>query len=697
MKKLDLLVAVMAAVPLLPASAAEESASALPDVTVHGHRPGDAADSLGTSDMAASLASRPGVSTYAAGGVSGLPALRGLASDRIKVLIDGAESTAACGNHMNAPLSYIDPTQVSMTTVIAGISPVSAGGDNIAGVIDVTSVQPVFAPTGERLRTSGSFALQHRSVDRGHTASLAMTGANDRLSVSYSGATTEADSYKDGRGRKVLDTLYKSTNQSLSLAARGEGHLWVLKLGEQRIPYQGFANQYMDMTHNHAMTANLRYEGDMAWGKVEAALFWQNTFHEMGFFSNERTGTMPMNTHGRDSGYTLKVALPVAEGTLRLGHEVRRFSLDDWWPPVSGSMMMAPDTYRNINDGQRDRIALFGEWEGRIAPKWTVLAGLRAERVSTDAGVVQGYGCGMMCAADTAAAAAFNARDRSRHDDNIDATFTARHDAAETATYEIGFARKTRSPNLYERYSWGRGTMAMTMIGWFGDANGYVGDVDLKPEVAHTVSAGADWHDAANQRWNVKVAPFYTHVQNYIDVDAIGSFNPYMAMGETKALLRFANHDAHLYGVNVSWQASAWSGNGWGSGALRGKLDWTQGRRDDGGRLYHLMPLNATLGLDQSIGAWKHHAEVVLVARKSRVDGRRDEATSAGYGLVNLGTRYQWRHGIEVQVGVRNLFDKAYDLPLGGVNLAAFGAGTVPAPTLQGQGRSIDVGLSVKF
>jgi iron complex outermembrane receptor protein len=36
--------------------------------------------------------------------------------------------------------------------------------------------------------------------------------------------------------------------------------------------------------------------------------------------------------------------------------------------------------------------------------------------------------------------------------------------------------------------------MASQMIGWFGDGNGYVGDIDLKPEVAHTVSATADWH-----------------------------------------------------------------------------------------------------------------------------------------------------------------------------------------------------------
>lgn len=100
-----------------------------------------------------------------------------------------------------------------------------------------------------------------------------------------------------------------------------------------------------------------------------------------------------------------------------------------------------------------------------------------------DTGTVQPYSPmpGMMNP-DPAFAAAFNARDRSRHDNNFDFTALARLQPDPTATYELGLARKTRSPNLYERYTWGRSIMDMTMIGWFGDGNGYVGDPDLKPE-----------------------------------------------------------------------------------------------------------------------------------------------------------------------------------------------------------------------
>ena len=203
-------------------------------------------DSLSTRDTATLLSNNPGFSVYSAGGVSDLPVLRGLADDRIKIRIDGAEVTSACGNHMNAPLSYIDPTQVSIANVMAGITPVSLGGDSIAGTIDIRSTQPVFAKAGAGTFTTGSASILSRSVDNSLATSVSGTVASDRISLNYSGAQAQGDSYKDGNGNKVLDTLYKSSNQAVTLGAQGEGNLWVLKVGEQTIPYQGFPNQYMD-------------------------------------------------------------------------------------------------------------------------------------------------------------------------------------------------------------------------------------------------------------------------------------------------------------------------------------------------------------------------------------------------------------------------------------------------------------------
>ena len=95
------------------------------------------------------------------------------------------------------------------------------------------------------------------------------------------------------------------------------------------------------------------------------------------------------------------------------------------------------------------------------------------------------------------------------------------HTPDETQTYELGFAQKTRSPNLYERYSWSRSAMALIMNNYAGDGNGYLGNPDLKPEVAHTLSASASWHNADKSR-KIKVIPYYTRVADYIDAGAVG-------------------------------------------------------------------------------------------------------------------------------------------------------------------------------
>jgi len=88
-----------------------------------------------TSDTASLLRDIPGVSLYGAGSVSSLPVIHGLADDRLRVQVDGMDLIAACPNHMNSPLSYIDPSNVASVKVFAGITPVSVGGDSIGGTI----------------------------------------------------------------------------------------------------------------------------------------------------------------------------------------------------------------------------------------------------------------------------------------------------------------------------------------------------------------------------------------------------------------------------------------------------------------------------------------------------------------------------------------------------------------------------------
>src|SRR6202021_558512 len=106
---------------------------------------------------------------------------------------------SACVMHMNPPLSYFDPSQAGNLSVIAGITPVSRGGDSTGGTIAVDSAPPEFSARGVP-EIHGNIEAFHRTngVANGGSASLAFTTKNFRLG--YTGSYVNANDYKDGSG-----------------------------------------------------------------------------------------------------------------------------------------------------------------------------------------------------------------------------------------------------------------------------------------------------------------------------------------------------------------------------------------------------------------------------------------------------------------------------------------------------------------
>ncbi|CAH2602512.1 TonB-dependent receptor plug domain-containing protein [Rhodovastum atsumiense] len=653
-----------------------------------------------TSDTARLLGTLPGVALQTGGAVSSLPVLRGLADDRVRILTDGMTAASACANHMNPPLSYVDPTNVGRATVLPGVTPVSLGGDSIGGTILVDTPPPAFATEAESPRWDASVSTFYRSNGDSITTAGTVGAATQRVSLGYAGSWAQGHDYVDGNGNKVLSTNYQTANHQGTLGVQGENSLFVLKGGVQIMPYQGFPNQRMDLKGNHSSYVNGSYTRDLGWGKVDLRLWWQDVRHYMNFLADkggDATGGMPMKTHGTTLGYRVKLDLPVGERhLLRVGSDLEALRLKDWWPPV-GTGMMSPNTYLNINNGTRTRLGVFGEWEARWTDAWSTLLGARIDTVWMDTGTVQPYSwTSMMSAADIAAAKVFNAQNRARTDVNLDLTALTRYEATETLTGEFGYARKTRSPNLYERYAWGAGNMAQSMIGWFGDVNYYRGNIDLKPEVAHTVSVSAVWHDAAKESWEARITPYYTYVDDFIGVTRVGSL---AQGGTTIAKLQFANRDAQIYGVDVSGRAVLWRGQDYGTVGVQGVIGWLQGNYIDSGKsLYHMMPLNAQAALTHQLGGWTSRAELRLVAPKALVDGDRYEPSTPGFAVMNLRTSYEWRN-VRLDFAIENLLNQQYYEPLGGVDYADWRAtgrvgelGSVPAP-----GRTFIAGVTFRL
>jgi iron complex outermembrane receptor protein len=657
----------------------------------------DATDEARSHNAAELVGSAPGVSLRENGQLASIPFLHGLGDERTKLVVDGMTVSSACPNHMNPPLSSIAPSHVSQVTILAGITPVSLGGDSLGGTVSVESPDPAFANAGERLHEEGASSSFYRSNGQNYGGSVSDWVAGRNLGIGYAGSWATNDDYTDGSGHKVTSTYAQSTDHTVTLAAQGAGNFAVLQASLHHTPYEGFVSAQMDLVRNYAESLNLHYRRSFESGVLDTHVFWQNTWHSMNIGHDKSTFPMPMfmpmNTHGRDLGYSVKLDLPISNRhTLRLGNELHRFVLDDFWAAAPGTApMMGPNTFVNINDGRRMRLGTFAELASKWNSQWTTLVGLRNDTVWTNTGPVEGYSD--MYATD---ANAFNALNRAHTDKDIDATALLRYEPNTVSTFEFGYARKTRAPNLYERYAWSTNLMASGMIGWFGDGNYYLGNVGLKPEIAHTVSGTATWHDQARKAWEIKLTPYETHTQDYVDVDTMGTVTYGMS---TFAQLQFANHNASIHGADLSGNAALWNNSSSGQGRISGVAGWLHGERlDTQTGLYQMMPLNARVAFDEELKGFAAGLGVQAVDRKSNVDPHRFEQTTPGYTLFNLHASYQRGH-LAVSAAGDNLFNKDYELPMGGVNFDDFMASMWMSQImpLTGRGRSVFASLRAEF
>ena len=414
-----------------------------------------------TMDTARLLRDVPGVSTYEAGGVSGLPAIHRMADDRLNILIGGVQTTSACANHINPPLSYIGPANVERIEVYSGVMPVSKGGDSIGGTIIAEPKSPVFAPQaakllppssggpqaalaplpflklpaagstpvrrGRHLLVTGMISSFFRGNNNGISVSGTANVATNHWSLLYNGDWQRATNYHaGGAGKKILSTNFIAENHSGTLAYQNDGHYILAARRDPEHPHQGFPNQRMDMTGIVATQSKTKYKGLDDWGSCRRARLLEQ--RQIIRWASCRTSSQPTcrwPRSGQDYGYSVKAEIPLrgrsrGKDILRVGSEFHGFQLNDWWEPTGtwrgptpmtmtmppmmpGGMpmtmtkwmmpmnMMGPLTFWNINNGRRNRLGHYVEWDAEWNDQWSSLLGFRNDTVWFNTGPVSPY------------------------------------------------------------------------------------------------------------------------------------------------------------------------------------------------------------------------------------------------------------------------------------------------------------------
>ena len=689
-----------------------------------------------SADTASLLKGIAGVHLNATGGLSSLPAIHGLADDRLRVKVNGMDLISSCPNHMNPPLSYMAPNDVGTLTVYAGLAPVSVGGDSLGGSIIAESLPPDFL-TSAGAEFSGEVGGFYRSNNNARGANLKISYLTDTTLLSYSGNWSKADNYtaadkfktQTASGRpdhqlaldEVGSSAYETQNHSLRLAWQlNQNNSIDARLNYQDMPQQLYPNQRMDLLDNEQINLNLAWHRETDWGLLTTRFYHEKVDHMMDFgpdkqywygsnammgmpctpirFMGDPLGTcaagMPMYSESDNNGLTVKADYYLAANdVMRIGLELQQYALDDYWTPSGGGM--GPGTFLNINNGQRDRIAIYAEREHATSANWLLMYGLRYENVAMQTDEVEGYANGASAPGmQMMQAAAFNSGSRSSTDHNVDVTLVARYQASEALNIEFGYAHKVRAANLYEKYTWSSWMMAAGMNNLVGDGNGYVGNAALEPEQAHTVSASITWQDA--QQNAITLTNYYTYIADYIDAVAAGT----QWMPDRFNVLRYANQSARIYGTDVSgtWHISHGKSGHW---QLDGSLSATSAEnKDTGSGLYQVIPVQGSLRLSHQYDGWHSSLEWALASSKEKVSDIRNEIQTAGYGLLNLQVSHQWQ-SFRIDAGVENLLDKFYFNPTGGAYTGqgmTMSLNGIPyGIAVPGMGRAVYAGVQWQF
>ncbi len=654
-------------------------------------------------DSAALLGRVPGGGVVRNGGLSGQAQYRGLFGARLATSVDGQMIAPGGPNWMDPPLHYAPKALLDTLDVQRGISSVSMG-PGIGGTVQAKLKSSTFADSSA-FEFSGNLTADGHSVDEGGGGGGILSVANNRHRFHVLGTYEAGDDY-DFNGGTVRASVYERW-------AVGAGY--GLKVGDTTLSLS-YRHHDTDPTGNPPFPMDIVFlDSEFFKGEVETAVndakvTLRITYADIDHLMDNYT-TRPLatgaprveNLTGSDSiGFLAKYTRPLWDGDLRIGVDGLRTE--------NSATVTRPDfpgfAIGTFNDASVDRTGVFAEWAGNLTPKNDLELGVRYDHVSTDADDAFIGSSPPVPPPAAALVAAFNATDRSREDNNVDAVLKFKHKVSRSLSLTLGGARKMRSPTYLERYAF----LPTEATAGLADGNTTIGDIDLDPETAYIADVGADWN---GEKTYISIRGFYNRIDDYIQstpyddtpttleagidpntailspmtpagaaaffaqFDGAGGIAPSdaveivsLANGDATPL-RFANVDAELFGMDMAFGTKL-SEDFFGTGGqllFDGIVTYVRGkRRDIDDNLYRVTPARSVMTLAYERSTWRVAAEGVLVAGQSKVSATNGELPTDGYQLLNLYGEWRPWDGVRIAAGVENVTNAFYQDHLAGYN-----------------------------
>ncbi len=677
-----------------PASAADDDESAksagLPEVLVIGSasrkQTTDIAPGVGvvpSPDSMEIIGRLPGAAVNANGPISGQAQYRGLFGPRLNVLVDDMKVTPGGLNWMDSPMHYMPPGLTQQVTLTRGIAPVSSG-PGIGGLIDAQSKKAEFT-AAKSFASQGDLVGSFMSND-GYSLSGMLGRANTNHRYQAIGSFEQGDDKEFGDGR------IGGTDYERSTLGAGYGYRWNdsslgLDYSYTNTDLTGTPALPLDIEFFKTHRVNFGYSTSLGTTDLSARIFYTKVDHRMNNFQLRNppdSSSLPLPPFagterrfvdvGSDAlGFAFKSNIKLGSGELGLG-------LDGNLEEHTGRVKdpdVPPFFVQNFNNASQDNLGVFAEYFANIGDRLFLEVGLRYQRTESDSDRVEAQPA-QLCDAGTftpgtppCAVAALrnnlNNANTDQTDNNFEAVLRLDFSLSDDLLLGFGYARKTRAPSYIERYLW----IPLEVNSGLGDLNNYVGNVELDSELSDQVELGLEWRFS---RGNFNPRIFYRDINGYIQ--GVASTNPIVnavsggANGDPTPL-QFTNTNAEIYGIDAPFRFRLSD-----ELILDAMISYVRGKnttlRDN---LYRISPLNGRLAITYDRSLWAITVENVLAARQKKLsrtivldEPRSSNAATAGWGIVNLYAHWLSDNGVQIRVGVENLFDKDYTSHVAGFN-----------------------------
>ncbi len=558
-------------------------------------------------------------------GISNDVVIRGQKKDNIVVTVDGAKICGACPNRMDPPISHILSNNVDYVEINEGPFDVTEFGNLSAGV-KVHTLKPTQETHGEIALNAGSWDYQK--------GSFLLSGGVDKVRFLLSGSAEQGDQYEDGDGNDFVGQIdraisdgdamignqyqdkYRDKEAFTKKTLMGKMYWDITDDQELRLGYTInrsdsvlYPNTPMDAVYDDSDIFNLGYTaknlGEYS-KKLELELYRSTVDHPMSteFRNVGAANYTTAHLETEMEGAKLTNSFDIDNHDITVGIDANNRNWDGYKYSTKVSDGSITPMGKMIDDVDTKNRAVFVKDKIKINENVSLEAGVRYDDTTID-----------------------KANIKQRDFNDLSGYMFATYKADNELKYFGGIGRSTRVPDAKELYLMGSGTATLDAV------------------TNHEIDLGIE---KKFDNATLKAKVFYSDLSDYIAYNATSK--------------HYENVDAALYGIDVSGSYFVTE-----DFSIDGSMAFQIGEKDhpltgqNDTDLPDVPPFKANIGATYAYDdTLKIEGDIIAAAPWSRYDFDNGEHRLDGYIVFDLKATKDLGSGLELSIGVDNLFDSTY-------------------------------------